>query len=91
MPVMGPLQEQRRFFISPKRGMVSSRHLPRSHLLASPALQRRFSRAASAQAQSEERSERTWRSASLLRPDDARASSHCKAKCWRLELWIVCN
>lgn len=55
MPAMGPLEEQHRFFIPPKRcGIVSSRPLPHSHLQA-PALQRKFSRPAFAQAHLEER------------------------------------
>lgn len=67
VPVMGPLQEQHRFFISPKRGTVSIHRLHLGHLLV-PALQRKFSRSASAQAQSEESAERTWSSSGLLRP-----------------------
>lgn len=43
VPVMGPLEEQHRFFISPKRWMIGSRHLHHSHLQA-PALQQVFPR-----------------------------------------------
>lgn len=70
VPVMSPLQEQRRFFISP-----SSRHLPCGQLLGPAALQRKFSRAASAQAQSGESAERTWRSSES--PAPRRCNPHC--------------
>lgn len=70
VPVMGPLQEQHGFFISPKRGVVSSHHLPHSHLLAplrlcsasfpAPLLRKRSRKSAPR--------ERTWRSSCLLHP-----------------------
>lgn len=78
--VMSPLQEQRRF-ISPKRGMISSRHLPLSHFLA-PGLCSASFPAPLLRKRSRERARRARGGAqSLLRPDAAasgRAVTDCK-------------
>lgn len=78
VPVMGPLEEQHRFFISPKRWMVSSRHLHHSHLQA-PALLQVFPRSFCASALGSANGTRVRARVSCApRLQSAPASSRCE-------------
>lgn len=89
VPVMGPLEEQHRFFISPKPWMVSSRHLHHSRLQAR-ALQQVFPRSFCASALgSANRTRVRARVSCASRLQSAPASSRCKGGLCRQELDCV--